>query len=109
MTNQTASDDDLDNIRQHLKSSYRGALQSDGTAFSSAAETVFADYVMLRINELITQAYQRGRADGIRELDDELKRYDWQLEDSINANDAVTNQINTSIAALQPPTKEAKG
>lgn len=42
----------------------------------------------------------RVRLEGAKALGTALKRYDWQLEDSINANDVVCEQIDHELAAL---------
>ena len=50
-----------------------------------------------------------AKIEGMQELATELKRYDWQLEDSINSNDVVCGQIDFSVAELRAAIKEVGG
>lgn len=63
------------------------------------------DEAKAKINRLIVLAKKQA----YKELGDELKRVDWQLEDTIDSNDTVHEQIDFEIERLNKELGDSNG
>jgi hypothetical protein len=108
MSDQNPARHELNDLRQHLERAYQGALESQPEVYTATAKTVFADYVIARV-QAYAEAVARKREVAAR-IDELDKFSDMQVShgDSASRVIGLMAYIQERRTKLQAQQKEAK-